>query len=88
MNCGSATTMNTIVFGFVKPTITPSRKARAGPMCDTDSASAPVTRRRWRMACAPRYTRYAAPASLTTVKTAAERSTSTPTPNATATTCR
>lgn len=41
---------------------------------------------RCRNACTPRRTRYAAPASFTATKTAAERSTSEPIPRATATT--
>src|SRR6516162_9917984 len=78
---------NTMTLGLVTPTVNPSSTILATVFRSTSAPSASASERRCLTACAPRKIRYAAPASLSTVNTATDRSTSAPIPNATATTC-
>src|SRR5215475_1071 len=78
---------NTMTLGLVTPTVNPSSIIPATVFRSTSAPSASASERRCRIACTPRKIRYAAPASLSTVNTATDRSTSAPIPNATAITC-
>ena len=85
-NCGKIAAKNTITLGLVTPTRKPSSMRRATVLRSTLAPSASASERRCLIACTPRKTRYAAPASLSTVNKSTDRSTSGPMPMATATT--
>ena len=86
-NCGSIAAKNTITLGLVTPTVNPSITILVAVFRSIVAPSASASDWRCLIACTPRNTRYAAPASLSTVNRATDRSTSGPIPNATATTC-
>src|SRR3989442_1397045 len=78
MNCGKKAAKNTAVFGLSRATRKPSRKIR--PRCADPIGSIATSASDARNALTPRYTRYPAPAYLTSVNASDDTANDAPNP--------